>query len=103
MVRPPSVLVADEVTLGLAPTIVVNLLGYLRELRASGVSILMVEEKARHLIGLADYCAFLSLGKVVAWGPMDEFSEELAASSYLGMAKATDVAVATAAADADGG
>jgi ABC-type branched-subunit amino acid transport system ATPase component len=91
LVRPPRVLLADEITLGLAPAIVEQILVHLRELREAGVTILMVEEKARNVLGLADYCAFLSLGKVTAWGPMSEFTEEILAESYLGTATAADI------------
>jgi ABC-type branched-subunit amino acid transport system ATPase component len=92
LVRPPRLLIADEITLGLAPSIVAGILDHLRELRAAGVTILMVEEKARHVLGLADYCAFLSLGRTTAWGPMSEFSEEIIAESYLGTASADTIA-----------
>jgi ABC-type branched-subunit amino acid transport system ATPase component len=98
LVRPPRLLIADEITLGLAPTIVEGILEHLRELSQAGVTILMVEEKARHVIGLADYCAFLSLGKITQAGPMSEFNEEIFAESYLGTkssAELGDVAEAT--------
>lgn len=84
LVQPPRFLLADEITLGLAPTVVAQVLDVLRALRDAGVTILMVEEKARHVLGLADYCAFLSLGQVVAYGPMAEFSEQVAAETYMG-------------------
>jgi ABC-type branched-subunit amino acid transport system ATPase component len=92
LVKPPRLLIADEITLGLAPSIVAGILDHLRELRDAGVTILMVEEKARHVLGLADYCAFLSLGRTTAWGPMSEFSEEIIAESYLGTVSADTIA-----------
>jgi ABC-type branched-subunit amino acid transport system ATPase component/ABC-type branched-subunit amino acid transport system permease subunit len=91
LVKPPRLLIADEITLGLAPSIVAGILEHLRELREAGVTILMVEEKARHVLGLADYCAFLSLGRTTAWGPMAEFSEEIIAESYLGTSSAVTI------------
>jgi ABC-type branched-subunit amino acid transport system ATPase component len=84
LVRPPRLLIADEISLGLAPTIVREVLGILRELRAAGLSILMVEEKAVHVIDLADYGAFLSFGVVSRAGPMSELTDEVAAEAYLG-------------------
>lgn len=92
LVRPPRLLIADEITLGLAPTIVEGILEHLRELSRAGVTILMVEEKARHVMGLADYCAFLSLGKITQSGPMSEFSEEIFAESYLGAKSSVELA-----------
>jgi ABC-type branched-subunit amino acid transport system ATPase component/branched-subunit amino acid ABC-type transport system permease component len=84
LVRPPRLLIADEISLGLAPTIVREVLGILRELREAGLSILMVEEKAVHVIDLADYGAFLSFGVVSHAGPMSELTDEVAAEAYLG-------------------
>jgi ABC-type branched-subunit amino acid transport system ATPase component len=84
LVQRPKFLIADEITLGLAPTVVAQVLDVLRSLRDAGVSIVMVEEKASHVLGLADYCAFLSLGRLVAFGPMEDFSEHVAAETYLG-------------------
>jgi ABC-type branched-subunit amino acid transport system ATPase component len=85
LVAPPRVLVADEVTLGLAPTVVARILTYIQELRREGVSILMVEEKARNVLDVADYCAFLTGGRLAAWGPTGEFTHELAAERYMGV------------------
>ena len=84
LVEPPSLLIADEITLGLAPTIVREVLDILRELRQDGLSILMVEEKAANVLNLADYGAFLSFGQVGLAGPMSELTDEVAAEAYLG-------------------
>ena len=82
--NPPRVLIADELSLGLSPTIYAQMITILRDLRDAGVSMLMVEEKARNVVQLADYCAFLTQGVVTKFGPMTEFTEEVAAESYLG-------------------
>jgi ABC-type branched-subunit amino acid transport system ATPase component len=84
LVKPPRLLIADEISLGLAPTIVREVLGILRELREAGLSILMVEEKAVHVLDLANYGAFLSFGVVSRAGPMSELTDEVAAEAYLG-------------------
>jgi ABC-type branched-subunit amino acid transport system ATPase component/branched-subunit amino acid ABC-type transport system permease component len=84
LVHPPRLLIADEISLGLAPTIVREVLGILEELRAEGLSILMVEEKAVHVVDLADYGAFLSFGVVSHAGPMSDLTDEVAAEAYLG-------------------
>jgi branched-subunit amino acid ABC-type transport system permease component/ABC-type branched-subunit amino acid transport system ATPase component len=84
LLHPPRLLIADELSLGLSPTIYAQMVAILRDLREAGVSMLMVEEKARNVVQLADYCAFLSQGRVTAFGPMSEFTEEVAAESYLG-------------------
>ena len=84
LVHPPRLLIADEISLGLAPTIVREVLSILAELRADGLSILMVEEKAVHVVDLADYGAFLSFGVVSHAGPMSDLTDEVAAEAYLG-------------------
>jgi ABC-type branched-subunit amino acid transport system ATPase component/branched-subunit amino acid ABC-type transport system permease component len=84
LIRPPRLLIVDEITLGLAPAIVREILDHLKELSAAGVTILMVEEKARHIVGIADYGAFLSSGRITRVGPISEFDEAAIAESYLG-------------------
>jgi ABC-type branched-subunit amino acid transport system ATPase component/branched-subunit amino acid ABC-type transport system permease component len=85
LVRPPRLLIADEVTLGLAPAIVREIMSLLRELRDAGVSILMVEEKASNVLELADYFAFLILGRVTSVGVMSDMTDEIVADAYLGI------------------
>jgi len=84
LVQPPRVLVADEPTLGLAPLIVDEVLGVLQELRALGVCLLLVEEKAERVIDMADQVAVLELGRVVWSGPSANLDREVLADSYLG-------------------
>ena len=69
LVNPPELLVADEPTLGLAPLIVAELMGVFQELRDRNVAILLVEEKARDVLQIAERVAFLELGHLVWVGP----------------------------------
>ena len=91
LVNPPKVLLADEISLGLAPSIVESILEHVKELRDVGTTVLMVEEKARNVLGLADYCAFLTLGTVTAFGPMSDFTDEIIAEKYLGASSAVEI------------
>jgi ABC-type branched-subunit amino acid transport system ATPase component len=84
IVKPPALLIADEISLGLAHTVTAKVMDVLSELRSSGVSILMVEEKAANVLKLADQVAFLSSGVVIRNGPVSDFTEEVAAEAYLG-------------------
>ena len=86
LAQPPKLLVADELTLGLAPTIVSQINECLRELREMGVSIVMVEEKAKNILELAEFCVLLSLGRVVFSGPVAELTDQIASESYMGSA-----------------
>jgi ABC-type branched-subunit amino acid transport system ATPase component len=84
LARPPALLVADEPTLGLAPLVVEALMEVFTELARSGVTLLLVEEKARDVLGVADTVAFLELGLVVWSGPRDAVDDERLAAAYLG-------------------
>ena len=63
LVRPPKVVIADEPTLGLAPMVVAQVLDVFRELRELGTTILLVEEKIRDVLTVADRVAFIELGR----------------------------------------
>jgi branched-subunit amino acid ABC-type transport system permease component/ABC-type branched-subunit amino acid transport system ATPase component len=65
LVKPPELLIADEPTLGLAPLIVEQILQLFAELRAQGVSLLVVEERAKAVLDIADDVALLELGRLV--------------------------------------
>jgi ABC-type branched-subunit amino acid transport system ATPase component len=84
LVRPPDVLVADEPSLGLAPLIVEEILGVFTELRERGVALVLVEEKAKGVLEIADDVSFLSLGRVVWSGPKEEVDDDLLRHVYLG-------------------
>jgi ABC-type branched-subunit amino acid transport system ATPase component len=86
LVRPPSVLVADEPSLGLAPLIVEQIMRIFVELKERGSAILLVEEKARDVLAIADTVAFLSLGRITWAGPRHEVDDQRLAEAYLGAA-----------------
>jgi branched-chain amino acid transport system ATP-binding protein len=63
----PDVLLLDEPSLGLAPRIVAQIFGLLRDLvDAEGVTVLLVEQNARSALSIADVGIVLNLGRVVA-------------------------------------
>ncbi|MGW6389174.1 ABC transporter permease subunit [Streptomyces sp. NPDC055103] len=82
--RPPAVLVADEPSLGLAPRVVDEVFRLLTELRASGTALLLVEEKAAEVLGVADTVAYLSQGEIAWSGPRSEVDTDRLAEAYLG-------------------
>jgi ABC-type branched-subunit amino acid transport system ATPase component/branched-subunit amino acid ABC-type transport system permease component len=84
LARPPDVFVADEPTLGLAPLAAEVVLRAVRELRDRGCAVMLVEEKAREVLEIADTVAFMELGRVAWIGARDEADEERLAASYLG-------------------
>jgi ABC-type branched-subunit amino acid transport system ATPase component len=85
LVRPPAVFVADEPSLGLAPMASEAVFDALAELRRRGTSLLLVEEKAREALELADVVAVMELGRIVWTGPRRDADAERLASVYLGV------------------
>ena len=81
---PPTVLIADEPTLGLAPLLAEMVLDAIAEIRAHGTAVLLVEEHARNALRLADVVAFMELGRIVWIGPRAEADMDLLARAYLG-------------------
>jgi branched-chain amino acid transport system ATP-binding protein len=79
----PAVLLLDELSMGLAPLIVEELYGLVGQIAASGVSILVVEQFARTVLGVADVAVIMQHGEVTAIGPPNEIEAELSAA-YLG-------------------
>jgi branched-chain amino acid transport system ATP-binding protein len=80
----PSVLLLDELSMGLAPMIVEELYRLVGEIAAGGVSILMVEQFARTVLGVADRAVILQHGVVTAVGNPSEIEAQLSAA-YLGV------------------
>jgi branched-chain amino acid transport system ATP-binding protein len=68
----PSVLIADEMSLGLAPIIVRRLLSVIRDTADAGAGVLLVEQHARQALAVADRAYVLRRGSVVWAGTSDE-------------------------------
>lgn len=79
----PAVLVLDELSMGLAPMIVSELYELVAQVATTGVSILVVEQFARTVLGVADRAAIMAGGRITAVGRPSEIEAELA-SAYLG-------------------
>jgi branched-chain amino acid transport system ATP-binding protein len=81
----PKLLMLDEPSLGLAPIIVADIFRTIAELRASGVSVLLVEQNAQAALKIADRAYVMELGEFVLNGPAGEIaSNTRVAASYLG-------------------
>ena len=64
MIAAPTVLLLDEPSLGLAPSVIDTVLGALSDIRARGVAILLVEQRAQLIAGFADRTHVLSNGRI---------------------------------------
>ena len=82
----PRVLLIDELSLGLAPVIVQDLLEAVRRLNAEGVTIVLVEQSVNVALTLADRAYFLEKGEVRFEGPTAELlaRPDLLRSVFLG-------------------
>ena len=79
----PALLLLDELSMGLAPLIVEELYGVVRQIAEEGTSILVVEQFARTILGVADRAAIMLTGEVTRVGSPEELEHELSAA-YLG-------------------
>ena len=79
----PALLLLDELSMGLAPTIVKHLYDIVAEVAREGVSILVVEQFANMALRVADRAAIMVHGRVVATGSPDEIRADLS-RAYLG-------------------
>jgi branched-chain amino acid transport system ATP-binding protein len=70
--RQPALLLADELSLGLAPMVVRRLLVAVREAADRGVGVVVVEQHARQVLEVADRVVVLRRGRVVLHGTADD-------------------------------
>jgi branched-chain amino acid transport system ATP-binding protein len=81
----PKLLMLDEPSLGLAPIIVADIFRIIGELRANGVSVLLVEQNAQAALEIADRAYVMELGEFILSGPAREIAANArVAASYLG-------------------
>ena len=81
----PRLMVLDEPTAALAPTLVEQVFALVTQLPSQGVAVLMVEQRARQALAISDRGYILDQGKVVLSGPArDLLSDDRMAKLYLG-------------------
>ncbi len=87
IVEPRELLIVDEPSKGLAPAIINNMIDAFAQLKATGTSILLVEQNINFAKRLGDTVAVMDNGRVVHAGPMAAFAEDEALQhSLLGLA-----------------
>jgi ABC-type branched-subunit amino acid transport system ATPase component len=86
LVLEPRLLVIDELSLGLAPTVVEHLLAMLERLRAAGQTMIVVEQSLNVAVSIADRAVFLEKGVVRFEGSPRELLDrgDLARAVFLG-------------------
>ena len=76
MVEPRRLLLIDEPSKGLAPSIVQNLISALRELKRTDTTVLLVEQNFAMAKALGDFVAVMDDGRIKHRGPMAELADD---------------------------
>ncbi len=81
----PKLLMLDEPSMGLAPILVEQIFDIIKELHASGTTILLVEQNAQMALSVADRAYVLGTGKITIEGPArDVLADDRVRAAYLG-------------------
>jgi branched-chain amino acid transport system ATP-binding protein len=82
----PKVLMIDELSLGLAPVLVLSLFQTLLQLKELGITLMLVEQNVQMALAVSDYGYVLSQGRVELQGPSHELAKnEHVRAAYLGL------------------
>jgi len=82
----PKLMLFDEPSLGLAPSIVSDMFAIIRDIRSEGVSVLLVEQNVQKSMEIADAAYVLEHGHIVASGlPADLLGQPHIQQAYLGI------------------
>ena len=86
LVHEPEILLIDELSLGLAPTVLQELLVVVARLKVEGMTMVIVEQSLNVALAFADRAIFMEKGRVQFEGPAQELLErdDLAKAVFLG-------------------
>jgi branched-chain amino acid transport system ATP-binding protein len=80
----PRYVLLDEVSMGLAPTVVGAIFAFLERLAADGAALLVVEQYVHQVLAMADLVYVLNRGQVAFAGQPSEIDADALAEQYLG-------------------
>jgi ABC-type branched-subunit amino acid transport system ATPase component len=81
----PKLVLLDEPSMGLAPVIVDEVFDIIRELKKSGITLLLVEQSAKRALEVADYAYVMERGRIAVEGvPAELEKNEKVVAAYLG-------------------
>lgn len=72
----PKLLLLDEPSLGLAPLLVKTIFEIIKEIRADGTTVLLVEQNALQTLKIADYAYVLEVGRINMEGKAEDLIED---------------------------
>jgi branched-chain amino acid transport system ATP-binding protein len=81
---PPKLIIADEVSLGLAPLIVDAVFETLKRVRDEGTTVILIEQFVHRALSLADRCAIMHQGSVAWVGAAADAQPHLLDHYYVG-------------------
>ncbi|HBY99000.1 MAG: ABC transporter ATP-binding protein [Ardenticatenaceae bacterium] len=82
----PRILMIDELSLGLAPVLAIGLFETLRELKQTGLTMLLVEQNVHLALAISDYAYVLSQGRITLQGEAREVArKDEVRAAYLGI------------------
>lgn len=81
----PKIIVMDEPSMGLSPILVNEIFDIIKEVSASGTTVLLVEQNAKKALSIADRAYVLETGKIVLEGDAKEMmNDDSIKKAYLG-------------------
>lgn len=82
----PSLLMIDEMSLGLSPLLARQMFEMVRQIAETGITLLLVEQQVNHTLNIAHTAYIMEQGQIVMSGPAAEIAgNEHVRKSYLGM------------------
>jgi branched-chain amino acid transport system ATP-binding protein len=84
----PSLLLCDEISLGLAPTVIEDIYRMLPRIRETGTAVIIVEQDVVRALRSADRFYCIQKGRVTLTGRPAEADREMIRAAYFGMSAA---------------
>jgi branched-chain amino acid transport system ATP-binding protein len=81
----PKLLLCDEISLGLAPSIIKDIYGALRRIAATGTTVLVVEQDIKQAMAFADHVYCFRVGRVALAGRSSDLSRDQITNAYFGV------------------
>ena len=81
----PECIMFDEISLGLAPTVIKDIYAKIREISKSGMTVVLVEQDTNRAIRTAEYTTVMLKGKTVLSGRSKELGEDEIKAAYFGL------------------
>ncbi|MGN0727356.1 MAG: ABC transporter ATP-binding protein, partial [Anaerovoracaceae bacterium] len=81
----PKLLMLDEPSLGLAPLVIKDIFAIIKEIKAAGVNVLLIEQNAKAALEISDYAYVMETGTITMSGAGKELlNDERVKKAYLG-------------------